>query len=474
MAVIYDYILGALRLSDSSALPPSGVTAGTYTYATVTFDATGIATFAASGVSPSDTNIYNSDGTSTDNTRLIKTKTSDNASWYSFQTSGATDIMRIYGDKTVRYGTGSNCYFDTSFTTPILQFYNVGSDVIRMYDYYTGLLNAKMGIGGGQGFLKLMYDVTNGLELNALTQSFIGMGGAGYGLTVGSTRIATEVFGVVGSSIFKGGGSTSATYNSIWKNSSSVQALSIRDDGQIDFGVSGVGVKKNHYGINSSSGDSYYGFSTGLEFMRVNYSNGKLEFVDHSGNINVNIQSYGATNRGLIQIIGNDSSFSIANTSYLTSIVSQVGAGANGSTTFTNHLGVVKAAINCQGFISVGADATGNYALEATGTSWFNGIVHNVKGADIASAADLTLTTNSHTITGTTTINAMTILPFIAGDHITLVFSGATTVKHNTAGGAGTAVFKLAGSVDFVTAADSVLGLYYDGTVFQQTNEKHA
>ena len=136
--------------------------------------------------------------------RTAKLSGNTSSEFLQFQNLGAYDIMRVTGDRLVEFGTGSNCYFDTSHTVPILQFYNVGSDVIRMYDYYTGLLNAKMGIGGGQGFLRLMYDTTNGLELNALTQSFIGMGGAGFGLTVGGTRIATEVFGVVGSSIFNG------------------------------------------------------------------------------------------------------------------------------------------------------------------------------------------------------------------------------------------------------------------------------
>lgn len=126
------------------------------------------------------------------------------------------------------------------------------------------------------------------------------------------------------------------------------------------------------------------------------------------------------------------------------------------------------------GNFAIGARVQATYKLEVHGSSYCNGIVHNVKGANIASANDLTLTTNSHTITGTTTINAITISPFIAGDNITLVFSGATTVKHNTAGGGGTAVMKLSGSVDLTTAADTVLCLYYDGTLFQETSRKLA
>ena len=294
---------GAVTLASTAVTPGTYGDASNIPYFTV--DAKGRVTSAGSNALAAG-NIYTQDGTSTSAARVIKTYGNTSSEYYSFQTLAGNDIMRAMGDRTVRFGIGSNCYFDTAFTVPILSFYNVGNDVIRMYDYYTGNLDVSFGIGGGQGFLILKYATYEGVELQGLTQSFIGKGENNYGLTVGSaTRMASEIFGVKGS-------------------------------------------------------------------------------------------------------------------------------------------------------------------------SYFNGIIHKVKGANIASAANLTLTTNSHIITGTTTINALTIAPYVAGDHITLVFSGATTVKHNTAGGAGTAVFKLAGSVDFVTAADTVLGLYYDGTVFQQTFEKHA
>ena len=55
-----------------------------------------------------------------------------------------------------------------------------------------------------------------------------------------------------------------------------------------------------------------------------------------------------------------------------------------------------------------------------------------------------------------------------------LIFSGAPTVKHNTAGGAGTAVMKLEGSVDFAAAADSVLAFTYDGSAWQEESRKVA
>lgn len=91
-------------------------------------------------------------------------------------------------------------------------------------------------------------------------------------------------------------------------------------------------------------------------------------------------------------------------------------------------------------------------------------------------ANDLSLGTagNTFIISGNTTINAISTTGWIAGSHVTLIFSGTPTVKNNTAGGAGTAKIFLNGSVDLVAAANTVLGLVYDGTQWQETSRKVA
>lgn len=83
------------------------------------------------------------------------------------------------------------------------------------------------------------------------------------------------------------------------------------------------------------------------------------------------------------------------------------------------------------------------------------------QGADVASANDLTLGADGNTfeITGTTQINALTIANWQNGSSVTLLFTSTPTVKHNTAGGAGTAVILLAGSADFSATAGSNLTL---------------
>lgn len=106
----------------------------------------------------------------------------------------------------------------------------------------------------------------------------------------------------------------------------------------------------------------------------------------------------------------------------------------------------------------------------------FSSRLEEGKGADVASANDLTLggDGNAFGITGTTTINAITSTNWQSGSIVTLIFAGATTVKHNTAGGAGTAKIFLAASTDLTTAANTILGLVYDGTQWQETFRKVA
>lgn len=91
------------------------------------------------------------------------------------------------------------------------------------------------------------------------------------------------------------------------------------------------------------------------------------------------------------------------------------------------------------------------------------------KGANVASANDLTLGTdgNSFTITGNTQINAIATANWQAGARFVLLLTGTPTLKHDTAGGAGTAKMKLASSLDFTPAAgDTRMEFWYDGTVF--------
>lgn len=88
------------------------------------------------------------------------------------------------------------------------------------------------------------------------------------------------------------------------------------------------------------------------------------------------------------------------------------------------------------------------------------------QGADVSSANDLTFPTvggaqdgNSFEVTGATQINAIKTANWQDGSIVTLLFTSTPTVKHNTAGGAGTVPVLLDGTVDFIAAAGDRLVL---------------
>ena len=98
------------------------------------------------------------------------------------------------------------------------------------------------------------------------------------------------------------------------------------------------------------------------------------------------------------------------------------------------------------------------------------GRFHTSKGADIASADEITLGSGSYfDVTGTTTINHINNTDWQAGDEITLQFDASVTVTHNAGTPAGTeASILLAGAVDFSATVDDTLKLAYDGATWRE------
>ena len=133
-----------------------------------------------------------------------------------------------------------------------------------------------------------------------------------------------------------------------------------------------------------------------------------------------------------------------------------------------------KAILYCTTTATAGAgeNLSGNllerFSADLTGVK-ITGRIQGSKGADIASANDLTLGLGNYfDITGTTQINGIAVANWTAGSEITLQFDSTPTVKHNTAGSAGFASILLAGAVDFVASADDTLTLVYDGTTWRE------
>jgi len=93
----------------------------------------------------------------------------------------------------------------------------------------------------------------------------------------------------------------------------------------------------------------------------------------------------------------------------------------------------------------------------------------------VVSDADLILPYNVVVVTGNNTIDAIVtsgVNGWPAGAQVVIIFTGSPTVKHNTAGGAGTQRIFLAGSSDMSAEANAVLGLVNDGTQWQEQYRK--
>lgn len=88
------------------------------------------------------------------------------------------------------------------------------------------------------------------------------------------------------------------------------------------------------------------------------------------------------------------------------------------------------------------------------------------KGADVATGTTVTFTDgNVFVMTGTTTLNHMTIANWQAGSTIRIKLSGNVTVTNNAGSPpGGTVPFQLAGAANFSGTANDWLTLTYDGT----------
>lgn len=115
-------------------------------------------------------------------------------------------------------------------------------------------------------------------------------------------------------------------------------------------------------------------------------------------------------------------------------------------------------------------DGTDMQILINAGRLKLNSSIMERKAADVASAANITLSDggNFWDITGTTQIDTIASSGWIAGSVVRLQFDGIVTVKHATAGAG--AQFFLNGSGDFTSGAGDVLTLIYDGTYWKETS----
>ncbi len=130
--------------------------------------------------------------------------------------------------------------------------------------------------------------------------------------------------------------------------------------------------------------------------------------------------------------------------------------------------------------IDIGLNVVFDGDVDITGDTVCDGILrlnNFVYGSvfPITATNNLILDGNSNVVSGNTQINAITNIGGLTGGTVlTLIFTGTPIVKHNTAGGGGTAKIFLAGSVDFQAALNSVLCLMFDGIQWQEISRKVA
>ena len=104
-------------------------------------------------------------------------------------------------------------------------------------------------------------------------------------------------------------------------------------------------------------------------------------------------------------------------------------------------------------------------------SSVLSGRLQAHKGADVASADEITLGTdgNYFDITGTTTINHINNSGWQNGSVVVLQFDASVTVTHNSGSPVGSeASILLSGAGNFSATANDTLMLVYDGTTFRE------
>lgn len=116
--------------------------------------------------------------------------------------------------------------------------------------------------------------------------------------------------------------------------------------------------------------------------------------------------------------------------------------------------------------LSLIAGAVEGLRVEAAKAT-FAGRILAAKGADVASANDITLGDGNYfDITGTTQINTIAGAGWTPGTPVILQFDASVTVKHNTAGTG--VVLLLAGAADFAATAGDTLTLVYETTAWRE------
>ena len=250
-----------------------------------------------SNVPSSAVTLYNSNSTFTAS-RTAKLSGNTSSEFLTFQTLAGNNIAKFYGDNSIdfgnstagrfrfytnaaendnvivysgntpyayfqsanrvflMYGTNANNYIQLDATGGGIRSQGTAAG-ISLYST-TNQLAGTFSFAGGGGWFKLLDAGVSKVEFYAPANQYYMAGGCSFGYVNSGSPAA--IMDVRGNSIFRGGGSTSSTFTAIFRNSSIVDLLTIRDDGQVSFKNFTLGL----YGATPVAQHSTTGTITGI------------------------------------------------------------------------------------------------------------------------------------------------------------------------------------------------------------------
>ena len=424
-------------------------------------------------------NIYNTSSTITDDARTVTLKSGGTATQnLAFLNSGGGNLLRLRGDNKIGLltntftdigaGTSNINFGDTTTPATIAMYFNTNANYIyQAFQMYCG--SYKMHNVDGRGRFTWLNSFTGNADITFLldggdsrittnsfstsywkigyTHSYLGTpvcqilinnathgqievsnssgvitnvlgGGRAYeatwfkeGLVLGGARgrSATPFFDVMGA------GSTSATTTALFQNSSSVNTLSLRDDGVVQLGVNGAtGIRFDPYGRTSFAMLQYLAAATSSASLIYDSLNRQIFEINSGGRVSASVPSGGTAILNLNSTINFEA----------------VAVGDNFAYTSRNSLGNYTMYLRNQGNVgtfelmnSAGvnqlylAGANGSYILNnlaiGKNTSATSGVMLEVVGVINApqitnTPATITVAANAGTVTRANRINKFT------------------------------------------------------------------
>lgn len=372
-------------------------------------------------VSANDLSIYN--GIGAGNISILNDFPTGNINFLAGGSGSAQ--MTISSAGNISYGASSDMYWDN--TNDRL---GIGVSTSPTYKLdiatTTGFDGVKVNSTAASGAARFLLNSSTGTELTLNTY--------GSSFTVASLA-GKAAFGTAGNMVIIANG---------YSTSGGSTSISLRPDGY-DAAAERMLIDKNTVVIGGVATGVYRTTNAGADLTS--------KFVTNTGG---SLSTYGSAaymfdnTNGLVMSAGNGTR-QIARAAINITNLTNTAASEAGDLSFYAQTG--------------GTAMTEKFRVNAVNNRSLVRLSYN-KGANVASAGDLTLggDGNVFSITGTTTINAITTTDWVAGSEVILIFASTPTVSNNTAGGANTAPILLAGGANFNATANDVLRLVYDGT----------